>query len=286
MSEDRGAGPETEGGALGGELGATGDDIRLERRGNIAIVTFHRPEVLNAFNTATYRRLLDVLEELATEESVRVVILTGAGRAFCAGTDLRELGEDGALTDEASFESARRGVERNQEITRRLVTLDQVTIAAVNGYAVGFGAELAIACDIRVAAETAWFVFPEVERALFVTNGVTWMLPRIVGLGRAIEWLTTGRRISAAEALGAGLVTEYVTRDRLLELALDIGGVIAGNAPLSVRMTKRALQDRPASLEDALAAETRALLACRRAEDWEEGVLSFLEKRRPIYRGR
>lgn len=268
-------------------------EILFERRDAIGIVTFNRPESLNAFRASTYERLIERLGDIATDDSIRVLVLTGAGRAFCAGTDLKELAEgipeSGAAAGGAPDVPVDRvgpNVELNQEVTRRLVALDQVTIAAVNGYAVGYGAELAIACDIRVAAESAWFVFPEVERALFVTNGVTWMLPRIVGLGRAMEWLTTARRISAAEALGAGLVTEYVTQDRLLELALDIGGAIARNAPFSVRMVKRALQDRPASLEDALATETRAVLACRELEDWREGVRSFIEKRPAVFRGR
>lgn len=262
-----------------------GEDIRVERRDRVALVTFERPEVLNAFRGRTYDRLLEILSELAGDEDARAVVLTGSGRAFCAGTDLRELDADAAGAS-GGGEATRFSVERNQEITRRLVALPQITIAAVNGLAVGFGAELAVASDIRVASEDARFAFPEVQRGLYLTNGVTWLLPRIVGLGRAMEWLATGRQVTAAEALGAGLVTEYVSRDRLLELAFDIAGAIAVCAPISVRMVKRALHDPPEDLEAALEAETRDVLVCRETEDWAEGVRSFLEKRRPEFRGR
>ncbi len=260
-------------------------EIRVERRERVAIATFDRPEVLNAFRGATYRRLLDILDEVSRDEELRVLVLTGAGRAFSSGTDLKELADEGAVRDDPTAARAAFDVERNQEITRRLIALPQITIAAVNGLAVGFGAELAISCDIRVASEDARFMFPEVKRALFLTNGVTWLLPRMVGLGRAMEWLASGRPVSATEALGAGLVTEIVGREHLLDLALDIAGAIAANAPLSVRMVKRALHAAHDDLETALAAETRDVLACRATADWREGLQSFAEKRPPRYRG-
>lgn len=256
------------------------DEILFERRGHVAIGTFNRPEVLNAFRGSTYQRLLDILAEVAADEEIRVLVLTGAGRAFTSGTDLAELDEA------AGGEEARARVERNQEITRRVVALPQITIAAVNGLAVGYGAELALACDLRIAATSARFMFPEVRRGLFLTNGVTWLLPRIVGRGVAMDWLTTGRDVSADEALAHGLVSRVDPDGVTLEEALELAGTIAANAPIPVRLVKRALRDGPPDLEAALAAETEAVLRCQDTRDWEEGVRSFLEKRDPRYEGR
>jgi len=256
-------------------MDARADEMLFRRHGRVAIVTFNRPDVLNAFKASTYERLLEVIAEVAADEGTRALVLTGAGRAFSSGTDLRELA-DAALV----------AVERNQEITRRIVGLPQVTIAAVNGVAAGFGAELAVACDIRIAARSARFLFPEVRRGLYLTNGVTWLLPRIVGLGAAMDWLTTGRDVAAEEAHARGLVSRVVPDGSAAEAALELGEVIASNAPIPVRMIKRALYDDAPDLESALAAEIEAVVRCQETRDWEEGVRSFLEKREPEYEGR
>ncbi|MFQ5678777.1 MAG: enoyl-CoA hydratase/isomerase family protein [Gemmatimonadota bacterium] len=258
-------------------------EILFEVRGPVGIATFHRPEVLNAFRQRTFERLLELLAEVGADGSLRVLLLTGSGRAFSSGIDLRELQGDGLGQGEPEVRAT---LERTQEITRRLVDLPQVVIAAVNGPAVGFGAELSLGADLRVASEAAAFAFPEVRRAVFLTNGATWLLPRLVGVGRAMEWLVTGREISASEALSSGLVTEVLPADRLLEVAMERAERIAAHAPVSLRLVKRALnRSFQVGLEEALRTEIEGVLRCRESEDWEEGVRAFLEKRPPRFTG-
>jgi enoyl-CoA hydratase/carnithine racemase len=253
----------------------TGDDVRLERRGAIWIVTLSRPEVLNAVRAETIDRLLGVLAEAAAVSELRALVITGAGRAFSSGRDLRELA---ASTDDPAGE--RRSIEQLQSLTQRLVQHPAIVCAAVNGLAVGLGAELAVACDVRFAADSASFSFPEAQRGVFVTGGVLYLLPRLVGAGRAAHWLISGATVSAAEALGAGLVTQVVPGARLLDAVLAFAGQVAQAAPQSIRLLKQGLRRAGAlDLDGVLALEAEGALTCLASEEARDRLRAFLQKK-------
>lgn len=258
------------------------DPILCERDGAVATVTFNRAEKLNAFTHAMYHALQAQLEALESERVIRVVVITGRGRGFCAGEDLAELerlSEQGL--DRTDLSAA---LDRLQHITRVIATSSKVYIAAVNGVAAGFGAELAVACDIRYASASARMLFPEVRRGLFVTNGVTHLLPRIVGLGRALELLLTGTPIDAETAERLGIFNRLLADADLLGAAHTLAAAIAANEAMAVRLTKRALREGThGNLEEALQRETAFALACADAGAHLEGARAFLEKRLPSF---
>jgi enoyl-CoA hydratase/carnithine racemase len=259
----------------------TDRDVLYKKRGHVALLTINRPEVLNAFRHSTIVSLLCSLEKAALDGSIRVVVITGAGRAFSAGVDLKELADGSPL---ASQGTTRARLEQTQELTRRMTRLPKVTVAAVNGPAVGLGAELCVAADIRIAADTAMFSFPEVKRALLPTNGITYLLPQVVGLSRAMDWLLSGETISIQEAVTAGLVTHTASTDSLLEDAMQYAKAIAGNAPRSVRLVKQLLHRAlTIELDAALEYELVRTLECLKTNDAKEGVRAFFEKRTPSY---
>ncbi|MEV7008595.1 enoyl-CoA hydratase-related protein [Streptosporangium sp. NPDC051022] len=270
-----------DGPARGGEGTA---DIRTARSGATLVVTFDRPEVLNAFRDRTFAELGAALDEAEHDETVRAVVLTGHGRAFSAGVDLAETAARLSGTAEADMAAV---VEGFQNVTRRLVDYPKTVISAVNGIAVGVGAELAIASDLRIAAAEAEFAFMEVRRGLYPTNGVLYFLPRLVGHGRAVDLLLAGERIGAAEALAAGLVSRVVPGDDLLPTATALAETIGSAAPVPVRLIKQHLRRTwELDLEGMLALETEGSLACLRSEDLAEGLHAFTERRGPAFRGR
>ena len=255
----------------------TDTDVLYERHGAVGVATLSRPRVLNAFRPATLERVSAILDDVAADPEVRTLVVTGTGRAFSSGIDLKELASNGLTRDE---------LELGQQLTEKLVALPKIVIAAVNGLAVGLGAEFCVAADIRIAADSAWFMFPEVRRALFETNGVTYLLPRLVGLGRAVHWLTTGSKITVEEAPGAGLVTKVVPSSDLLNAALEEAETIANNAPIPVRLLKQMLQrSYQSDLTAMLRHEVDGVLACMQSRDYREGVNAFLEKRTPRFTG-
>jgi enoyl-CoA hydratase/carnithine racemase len=260
-------------------------DILFEIKENIAVITFNRPEVLNVFRRAMFQRLLGLLDDAANDGSIRVVLMTGAGRAFSAGIDLDEVSHlfDGSMT----MEQARAELGEMQELTRRMVNLPKPIVSVINGVAIGAGAEVAIASDIRIASQTASFAFAEVQRGLFETNGVMHRLPRLIGMGRAAHVMMTGEKISAQLALELGLVTRVVPSEILLNKGLELARTLAANAPISMRLVKQVLnQSYDLNLESVMQLETEATLECLASEDLQEGVQSFLEKRAPIYKGK
>jgi enoyl-CoA hydratase/carnithine racemase len=260
-------------------------DILFEIKENIAVITFNRPEVLNVFRRAMFQQLLGLLDDTANDDSIRVVLMTGAGRAFSAGIDLDEVSHlfDGSMT----MEQARAELGEMQELTRRMVNLPKPIVSVINGVAIGAGAEVAIASDIRIASQTASFAFAEVQRGLFETNGVMHRLPRLIGMGRAAHVMMTGEKISAQAALELGLVTRVVPSEILLNKGLELARALAANAPISMRLVKQVLnQSYDLDLESVMQLETEATLECLASEDLREGVQSFLEKRAPIYKGR
>ena len=253
----------------------TGEDVRLERRGAVWIVTLSRPEVLNAVRGAMIDRLLDLLAEAAEVPDLRVLVITGAGRAFSSGRDLRELA---ASTDDPARE--RRSIEQLQSLTQRLVQHPAIVCAAVNGFAVGLGAELAVACDVRFAADSASFSFPEAQRGVFVTGGVLYLLPRLVGVGRAAHWLISGAAVSAAEALAAGLVTQVVPGAHLLDAVLAFADLVAQAAPQSIRLLKQGLRRvGELDLDGALALEAEGALTSLASEEARVRLRAFLQKK-------
>lgn len=260
-------------------------DILFQSQENIAVITFNRPEVLNAFKRSMFQQLLDMLDTIANDDSIRAALITGNGRAFSAGIDLEELSHlfDGSTV----AEQARAELDEMQELTRRMVNLRKPIISAINGVAVGVGAEIAIASDIRIAAESAYFQFAEVKRGIFETNGVMHRLPRLIGMGRAAHVMMTGERISAQSAYETGLITKVTSTETIVQEGMDIAHTLASNAPISVRLIKEVLQQSyDLDLESVMQLETEGTLECFASEDMREGVKAFVEKRAPIYKGR
>lgn len=259
-------------------------DLEYTKKDGVAIATLSRPESLNAFRTQTFTDLNAVLEDVRIDDSVRVLILTGNGRAFSSGADLKEMGSS-MLT--SSLEEQRANLETYQYLTRTMLALPKTIICAVNGLAVGVGVEIALASDIRIASSEASFTFAEAKRGLFQTNGVMFLLPRLIGAGRAAHIMLTGERVLADRALEYGMVTQVVAPDELENAAREIAATIAANAPISVRLVKQVLQQSlECTLEQSLDLETAGMLECLASQDLIEGTQSFIEKRIPVYHGR
>lgn len=263
------------------------DEILYERREGYALATFNRPDDLNAFSEPMFHRWKAIVEEFTADAELRALVFTGAGRAFTAGVDLKMLAGLARPADEVPLKFTREFLALQQDLTRVMLRCPKVTIAALNGITVGMGAELAIAADIRIAAPEAYFMFAEVRRGLFETNGVMWFLPRIVGAGRAAEMLLTGDRYSAEQCLAAGLVTKVVPQTELLPTATNMAQRIAANAPLSVRLVKENLgRTFDVDLEAMLQFEVEGNYEVIASEDLREGVQAFVERRPPVFRGR
>lgn len=260
-------------------------DIIYDKKDNIATITFNREEVRNAIRYQTWIDIKAAIGDAKVDDKIRAVIITGNGKAFSAGADLAEMGK--LVSDDVNYLNIRQGVVEIQEITREMVSLKKPIISALNGYAVGAGAEIAIASDIRIASDLTTFEFAEAKVGLFETNGVTWLLPRLVGLGRAMELMLTGRRIDAEEAKAIGLVTSVVKPEALMQNAIETASILADNAPVSIGLVKTCLmRSGEIGFDDSLVYETDALMACAMTEDVKEGALAFLEKRKPKFQGK
>lgn len=260
-------------------------DISYEKKDGIGIITFTRQEARNAVRQQTWADLSAAIEDARADDAVRVVVITGKGKAFSAGADLAEMAS--VFGGQVDLFEVRRGLLAIQEITRRMLELPKPIIAALNGYAVGAGAEIAIAADIRIASQTATFEFAEVKVGLFETNGVTYLLPRIIGHGRARELMLSGRRIDALEALSIGLVSQVVAPEALMDEAMGVAGRMSTHAPVSMALVKECLnRSGEIALADALVYETEAMMACAMTTDAREGATAFMEKRKPRFTGR
>lgn len=259
--------------------------ILYEQRDAVALITLNRPSVLNAFRSDMFGRMLDLLSQTSQDPTVRVVVITGTGRAFSAGIDLEQ---QSALADQQVDEAqARIRLDEMQNLTRQMRALPKPIIAALNGLAVGVGAEIAIASDLRVAVPSAYFMFAEVKRALFETNGVMYLLPRMVGFGRALDWMLTGDRISADDAHAAGLITRLFAPETFLDDTLALANQIAAHAPIALRLIKQVgSQSYDLPLEAVMRLEVEGMIECFLSQDYREGIRSFLEKRPPQYSGR
>jgi enoyl-CoA hydratase/carnithine racemase len=256
-------------------------NVAYEKKGAVATVTVNRPKVLNALNTPTLADLRTAFEDARDDDSVRGVILTGAGdRAFIAGADISELAHATAL-------DAERSSRFGQKVLDLVENLGKPVIAAVNGFALGGGCETAMACTIRIAVESAKFGQPEVKLGLLPGGGGTQRLPRLVGKGRALQLILSGGMISAQEAYRIGLVNEIVPAANLIARAEEILKQIAANAPVAVRLSLEAVnKGMDTSQSEGFALEASYFGLCATTEDKKEGTLAFLEKRAPQFRGR
>lgn len=261
--------------------------VRRERRGAVLVVTIDRPQARNALTLEMSRELAATWAELRDDPELRVGVLTGEGdKAFCAGADLREVGEWYRSLSPA--ERQRRG-EREPGLGGLTRNLDpsKPVVAAVNGACLAGGLELALACDLRIAADNASFGLPEVRWGLIPGAGGTQRLPRSVPLAVALEMLLTGRAIDAPTALRVGLVSRVVPAGTLLEEALHLAGEIARNAPLAVQAARAAaLGGLHLALDEGLRLEQAYAEPLRASEDVREGLRAFAEKRDPVFEGR
>lgn len=257
------------------------ENILLEIRGGIAVLTLNRPKVLNALNAALLAELDAALDGLAADGAVRAVILTGAGeKAFAAGADIQELAALSAVDGQAL-------AARGQRIFSKLESLGKPVVAAVNGFALGGGCELAMAASVRIASEAAKLGQPEVKLGLIPGYGGSQRLPRLVGKGAALKLLLTGEIISAAEALRIGLVDEIVPAAELIPRARALAEAMASVAPIAVRQCLAAVHagyDLP--LDEALAHEAALFGICCGTADKAEGTRAFLEKRQAQWQGK
>src|SRR6266545_5907257 len=253
-------------------------EVETSRDGAVLTITLNRPDVLNAFNAAMHKALSAALKE-AADHAVRAVVLTGAGRGFCVGQDLNEFRE-------VAGDIAGRLRENYHPNVLAIRRLEKPVIAAVNGAAAGAGISIACACDLRLAADSASFVPAFINIGLVPDSGGSYFVARHLGYARAFEWMTSGRKLTAAEAEAWGLVSEVVEDDDLAARAADLAAQLAAMPTRGIGMTKR-LFDRAATstLEEQLELEAQLQAAATQTDDFREGVNAFLEKRRPRFTG-
>jgi enoyl-CoA hydratase len=261
--------------------GLTLETVTYEKKGAIAYVTLNRPKVLNALNKTALADLRAAFEDARDDSSLHGVILTGAGdKSFIAGADINEVATDTPVQAE---EKTRRG----QHLMDLIENLGKPVVAAVNGFALGGGCEAALACTIRLAAETAKFGLPEVKLGIIPGYGGTQRLPRLVGKGVALQLILSGAMIDAREAYRIGLVNEVVPNAELIGRAEAILNQIGANAPLSVRYALEAVnKGMETSLAEGLVLESTFVAICTSTEDKKEGTSAFLEKRPAKFQGR
>lgn len=257
------------------------DTLLLKRQSSVAVLTLNRPEVLNAYNPKMGRELSDALQMLTDDES-RVVILTGAGRAFCAGADISKPKDRASQWDPNIV----RTYESEMAMVRLMVNYPKPIIAAINGITLGVGFSLILACDIRLASQNARFGATFTRIGMVPELGSSFLLPRIVGFGKAMELLMTGRTIEADEAGRLGLINRITPEGKVLEEALEMAGMILKSPPLALQLTKQALHRAAASgMLQATEFEGLAMQMCRGTSDHKEAIRAFREKRDPRFTG-
>jgi len=255
------------------------DLVLLERPAEgVVLLRINRPEVRNALNLEVRKRLARHLIELGEDTTTRAVVLTGNEKSFAAGADIKEMAEAGTI------EMLQRGVHK---LWRAIAGCPKPVIAAVSGYALGGGCELAMTCDIIVAGESARFGQPEVSIGIIPGGGGTQRLPRAVGKYKAMKYILTGEQFSSKEALDMGLVSEVVPDPEVEGRAIDLARQIAALPPLAIQLAKEAvLAGMEAPLSSALALETKSLQILFSSQDQKEGMRAFIEKRKPKFSGR
>jgi enoyl-CoA hydratase len=258
----------------------TYETLLLEKRERVAIITINRPDKLNALNIKTREEGAALLDELRRDDSVGVVVITGAGeKAFIAGADIGEFAGRTSVT------------QRDVMMTKSLFTTIDIfpkpVIAMINGFCLGGGCELALACDIRIASENASFGQPEIKLGIIPGGGGTQRLTRLVGEGKAMELILTGDFIDAKTALSLGLVNHVVPLDQLQAKTMEIANRIADKSPIALQLAKEAVKIASRSnLDEGLRREVDLFALCFSTEDKDEGVAAFLEKRKPAFKGK
>lgn len=256
------------------------ETLRTETTDGVATITIDRPEKRNALNGQVRRELMAALDQLESDSAVRVVVITGAGeKAFVAGADIGEFADRTPMEQRAAMEGRR--------VFEAIAAFPRPVIASVNGYALGGGCELALACDLRIAARSARFGQPEVNLGILPGGGGTQRLPRLVGLGRAMRLILTGELIGAEEAERIGLVDEVVDDGDLRARTLELAGSIAKHSPIALKLIKEAVRaSAEMPLSAGLAFERELFISAFSSDDRTEGVAAFLEKRPPSFTGR
>lgn len=254
------------------------ETLLYEKKENIGIISINRPDAMNSLNTELLMELDLMIDEITRDEDVYVVILTGKGKAFVAGADIGEM-KNKTVLEAKKFASLGMG------LFRKIESMDRVVIAAVNGFALGGGCELAMACDIRIASEKAKFGQPEVGLGISPGFGGTQRLPRLVGEGIAKELIFTGDAIRADEAYRIGLVNKLVAPDLLMDTAIEMAEKISSKAQIAIRNSKESInRGMQTDIDTAMSIEENLFASCFSTEDQKEGMKAFLEKRRPEYK--
>lgn len=252
--------------------------IQVTRKGGVGLITLSSPENRNALTEQLMVEVRDALAEFGRDTGIRCVILTGSGKAFMAGANLKAVGQL-SVEENAAYNS------RILAMTREAANLRVPVIAAINGYAFGGGLELALACTLRIASEKALMGLPEVGLGILPGAGGAQRLPRLIPMGRAMKLMLTGETVTAQEALEAGIIEEVTPPEELLPRAFALAEQIAGRAPLAVEAIKDCvLAGADLPLEEAMAYTCKSLKGLTDTEDFREGIASFLEKRPPVFR--
>jgi enoyl-CoA hydratase len=262
------------------KLSQTYETILVEHRERVALITINRPEKRNALNIQTRREGAAVLDELRANDSVRVVVITGAGdKAFIAGADIAEFADRNAITQ--------REVMLERSLFNAIDSFPKPIIAMVNGYCLGGGCEVALACDLRIASERASFGQPETNLGIIPGGGGTQRLTRLVGEGKAMELILTGEIIDAHTAFMIGLANHVVPADQLETKTMEIANRIAEKSPIALRLAKEAIKLASRSnMDEGLRREVDLFALCFSSADKDEGVKAFLEKRKPEFKGK
>ena len=257
------------------------DSLKYNVTDKIGIITINRPKALNAFNNDVLNEFNNLLDEIEKDNRIKVVIITGEGeRTFCAGADLVEI-KNSAKEEFLQF------IENGQTLMRKIETIKKPFIAAINGFALGGGLELALACDIRIASENAKLGTPEVGVGLIPGWGATQRLPKVIGLGRAKELILTGVHITAKDAENIGLVNKVVVPEELINTAKEMAQKIAGNAPVAVKLAKSTVNVAfDVNIDEGYKHELEAEKKCFETEDLQEGIQALFEKRKPNFSGK
>ena len=256
-------------------------NILLEIKDKIATVTINRPDKLNALNAETITELFQIFKKLKQNDDVHAIVLTGSGeKAFVAGADIAEINRHDDI-------SGRIFAMRGQKVFRFIEKIEKPVIAAINGYALGGGCELAMACHLRIASQTAKFGQPEINLGLIPGYGGTQRLSRLVGSTRALYWLLTGDMFDAQKALEIGLVNEVVPQDQLLARATELATLLASKAPIARRyILQSVIEGLDMNLDASLNLEAELFGNLCATEDMKEGTTAFLEKRKPQFKGK